>query len=81
MAIYEVYGHAEVVCSMRVRADSPEEAVERANKTFGGLISYAGLGGFDKLLGVKSPKNDRTVLPVENVIFDDAQLVDGQKVG
>lgn len=28
---YEVYGHCNVICSMQVKASSPEEAIEIAN--------------------------------------------------
>ena len=30
MAKYEVFGHANVICSMTVEADSPESAIEKA---------------------------------------------------
>lgn len=42
---YKVYGHCTVICSMHVKAESEEEAIEIANDTFGGLTNYAGMGG------------------------------------
>lgn len=73
--IYEVYGHAEVICSMRVRANSREEAIKIANNRFGGLQNYAGNGGTECLLGVSDSKDARCVLPDGEVVFDDAQPV------
>lgn len=69
---YEVLGHATVICSMIVYANSEEEAIEKANNEFGGLTSYAGMGGTDKLLGVLSSDSDRAVLPDTDVEFDEA---------
>ena len=37
MKEYEVYGHATVICSMRVKANSKKEAIEKANEEFGVL--------------------------------------------
>lgn len=72
---YEVYGHAMVVCSMVVDADSPDEAIEIANEEFGGLTNYAGMGSCDCLVGVISSENDRCVYPDSDVIFDDAMKI------
>lgn len=43
MAKYEVFGHANVVCSMIVEANSHEEAIKIANDEFGSLVNYAGI--------------------------------------
>lgn len=32
MKVYEVIGHAEAICSMRVKANSEQEAIEIANE-------------------------------------------------
>lgn len=71
MKKYTVTGHATVVCSMVVEAESEEEAIEKANEDFGSLTNYAGMGGIDKLLGVPSSENDRCVFPDSDVEFDD----------
>lgn len=72
---YEVYGHAEVVCSMVVEADSEEEAIEIANEEFGGLTNYAGMGSCDCLVGVLTSDNERCVYPDGEVLFDDAVCI------
>lgn len=72
MKKYTVTGHATVVCSMVVEAESEEEAIEKANEEFGSLTNYAGMGGIDKLLGVTSSEDDRCVFPDSDVEFDDA---------
>lgn len=72
---YEVYGHATVVCSMVVDADSEAEAIKKANEEFGSLTNYVGMGGTDKLLGVPTSDCDRSVLPDSDVEFDDCQRI------
>lgn len=74
MAKYEVFGHANVICSMTVEADSPESAIEKANDEFGSLMNYVGMGGSDKLLGVQTPEDDRSIYPDSDVEFDDCEL-------
>lgn len=71
MKKYIVTGHATVVCSMVVEAESEGEAIEKANEEFGSLTNYAGMGGIDKLLGVTSSEDDRCVFPDSDVEFDD----------
>lgn len=71
MKKYTVTGHATVVCSMVVEAESEEEAIEKANEEFGSLTNYVGMGGTDKLLGVPSSEDDRCVFPDSDVEFDD----------
>lgn len=71
MKKYTVMGHATVVCSMVVEAESEEEAIEKANEEFGSLTNYVGMGGTDKLLGVPSSEDDRCVFPDSDVEFDD----------
>lgn len=44
MREYEVYGHATVICSMRVKANSQKEAIKKANEEFGSLTNYVGMG-------------------------------------
>ncbi len=72
MKVYEVIGHAEVICSMRVKANSEEEAIKIANEEFGGLMNYAGMGGVEHLIGVLTSEDDRCVFPDSAPEFDDA---------
>ena len=72
MKYYDVIGHATVVCSMRVKANSEEEAIELANEEFGGLTNYAGMGGTGHLLGVYDSEDDRCVFPDSDPEFDEA---------
>lgn len=60
---------------MRVKANSREEAIEKANETFGSLTNYVGMGGADKLIGVLSSEDDRSIFPDSDVEFDDCQEV------
>lgn len=69
---YRVYGHATVTVSTLVEADSEEEAIEKANQEFGGIASYCGNGGTDKLIGVEGEYD--TIETDESVEFDDASL-------
>ena len=48
---YTVTGHATVVCSMVVEANTEKEAIEKANDQFGSLANYTGMGGIDKMIG------------------------------
>lgn len=75
MKNYIVTGHCEVVCSMNVKAENEEEAIKKANKDFGGLANYVGLGGRYCLVGVSSNRDERCVLPVSDPVFDDCQEV------
>lgn len=74
MAKYEVFGRANVICSMTVYANSEEEALEKANKEFGNLTNYVGMGGTEYLLGVCDNSDDRRVLPDTDPEFDDCIL-------
>ena len=50
--IYEVIGTCEVTVLKRVKANSPEEAMELADDLFQGIHSFLGNGDSDKLIGV-----------------------------
>ena len=76
MKEYEVYGHATVICSMRVKANSEKEAIEKANEEFGSLTNYAGMGGIGHLLGVCDSVDDRCVFPDTDPEFDDCKEVE-----
>lgn len=72
---YIVYGHATVVCSMVVEADSEENAIETANEEFGSLTNYAGMGSCDCLIGVPTSDDARCIYPDSEVEFDDAEEI------
>ena len=63
MKKYTVTGHATVVCSMVVEANTEEEAIEKANKQFGSLTNYTGMGGTDKMIGVPTSEDERCIYP------------------
>lgn len=77
MSRYEVIGHANVICSMEVEAESAEEAIEIANNEFGSLTNYVGMGGGQHLLGVLTSEDNRCVLPDTVPEFDDAIVKGG----
>ena len=77
MSRYEVIGHANVICSMEVEAESAEEAIEIANNDFGSLTNYVGMGGGQHLLGVLTSEDNRCVLPDTDPEFDDAIVKGG----
>jgi hypothetical protein len=72
---YEVYGHANIICSMQVKATSEEEAIQIANDTFGGLTNYAGMGSCDCLVGVLTAEDSRCIYPDSDPEFDDCKEV------
>jgi hypothetical protein len=70
----QVYGHTTVTVSTVIKVrDNTEltesEIISRARRKFGGVHSFCGNGGFDKLVGV-SGEND-TIAADEEVVFDD----------
>lgn len=69
-----VFGHATVTVStvIEVRDDTDlteKEIFTRAKKKFGGIHSYLGNGGDDKLIGVEGSCD--TIAADEPVVFDD----------
>lgn len=72
---YEVYGHCNLICSMQVKADSKEEALEIANSEFGSLTNYAGMGRCDCLVGVLTSEDNRCVYSDSDPEFDDCKEV------
>lgn len=49
---YTVFGNAEVTVSIVVEAENEERAYIIARQKFGGIHSFSGNGGTDKLIGV-----------------------------
>lgn len=79
MKRYRVFGHTTVTCSMIVEAENEQKAIEKANDSFGGIASYVGMGGTDKLIGVYSSENDRSIAADEDVEFDDCMEIRSSK--
>lgn len=52
MKKYKVYGSYTITVMKEVWANSEDEAYEKADEKFGGVIEYCGNGGYDKLVGV-----------------------------
>jgi len=73
MKKYRVYGHVTLTCSMVVEAASEDEAIEKANREFGGLTNYAGMGSCDCLVGVMDSEDERCIIADGEVEFDDAE--------
>ena len=56
-----VYGQATVTVSVEIEVDDgcvgdDEEIFDKAYQEFGGIHSFAGNGGFDKIIGVSGSK-------------------------
>lgn len=75
MKKYRVFGHTTVTCSMVVEAESPQDAIEKANDEFGELTNYVGMGRCDCLVGVNSSKNERSIYPDSIVEFDNCEEI------
>lgn len=73
---YKVTGHTTIVCEMEVEANNEEEAIEIANDTFGSLTNYVGMGGANKLIGVTSSEDKRSIWPDSDVEFDECMLIE-----
>lgn len=73
---YKVRGYTTLVCTMVVEANSEEEAIELANDEFGGLKSYAGMGGSECLVGVVNSDMARCIYSDSDVIFDECEEVE-----
>ena len=52
MKKYKVYGSYTITVMKEVWANDEDEAFNKADEKFGGVIEYVGNGGSDKLLGV-----------------------------
>lgn len=52
MKEYTVYGKVACYVSVKVKAENAGDAVEKAYEEFGGISSYVGNNGWDKLIGV-----------------------------
>ncbi|WP_298028749.1 hypothetical protein [uncultured Dysosmobacter sp.] len=69
-----VFGHATVTVSVVINVRdgtelSEKEILSRARKKFGGIHSFYGNGGDDKLIGVSG--DGETISADEEVVFDD----------
>lgn len=71
--IYEVTGTCTITIKKRVLANSPEEALEKAEETFGGIESYLGNGGDDKLIGVDN--DSESIFASDYIEWDENDIV------
>jgi len=52
MPKFTVYGMIGVSVSVEVEAEDEDDALDKADEEFGGVTSFAGNGGHNKLIGV-----------------------------
>ena len=52
MKKYVVYGKVTAFISVELEAENKKEAIEKAYEECSGPMSFAGNGGYDKLIGV-----------------------------
>ena len=71
--IYRVFGNTTVVVTVEVSARNEEEAYEKAAEQLSSLRSYAGNGGYDKLVGVSGDKQSVNI--DEDIEYDDIELL------
>lgn len=71
--IYEVTGTCTITVKKRVLANSPEEALEKAEETFGGIRECLGNGGDDKLIGVDN--NSESIFANDYIEWDENDIV------
>ena len=69
MKKWVVTGNVEVTVSITVEAETEDEAMEIAEENFGGVNSYCGNGGTDKLIGVNG--DNESISCDCDVEFDD----------
>jgi transcription elongation factor Elf1 len=74
MKKFKVYGNVNVVVTKEVWANSPEEAMEKAQERLSGLTAYCGNGGYDKLVGVEN--SDESVDVFDDIVYDDAEEIE-----
>lgn len=75
MKTYRVTGMCKIICGMTVKAEDEKEAIEKANEMFGGLSSYVGNGGTDKLLGVSDTSFNQWIAPDADPEFDECEEI------
>ena len=74
MKLYRVYGTTTVCVAKEVWANSPDEAIERADDELNYLTAYCGNGGYDKLIGVEG--DNESVDSNECIDWDDAEEIE-----
>jgi len=73
MKKYNVFGNASVTVCVTVEAENEESAMKKAKKKFGGISSFFGNGGTDKLIGVNG--DNESIFADEPVQFDDVLMM------
>ena len=70
---YVVFGHTQVTVAVAIKAYSEKEAYEKAKKELSSLMTFAGNGGTDKLVGVNEP--NQSISADEEIVYDDFDLL------
>lgn len=71
MKKYKVYGQYTITVMKEVWAADEDEAINKADDRFGGVIEYVGNGGVDKLIGVS--QDDESVAADGMIEWQDAE--------
>ena len=71
MTKYIVYGTSIVEVAVRVEAGSPDDAIDLAAESFGGIRNYCGNNGCHKLVGVSG--SNESLEPIDDVDFHSAE--------
>lgn len=71
---YKVYGKTEVYIEYTCEAENEEEAMDIAAQEIGGLTSYCGNGGFDKLVGISD--SDGGIYPADEIEWENAEPIE-----
>jgi hypothetical protein len=74
MKKFKVYGNVNVVVTKEVWANTPEEAMEKAQERLCCLTAYCGNGGYDKLVGVAN--SDESVDVFDDIVYDDVEEIE-----
>lgn len=71
MKKFKVRGQYTITVMKEVWANDEDEAINKADNKFGGVIEYVGNGGYDKLVGVS--ESDESVAADGMIEWEDAE--------
>jgi hypothetical protein len=71
MKKFKVRGQYTITVMKEVWANDEDEAINKADKKFGGVVEYVGNGGYDKLVGVS--ESDESVAADGMIEWEDAE--------
>ena len=74
MKKFKVYGQYTVTVTKEVWANDEDEAINKADNNFGGIIEYVGNGGFDKLIGVS--EHDESIIADGMMEWENAEEIE-----